>query len=67
MLALAKQHGAAFDHAYIQGQIADHQAALTLFQQEATRGTDPALKTFAADALPTLRQHLDMANAVQGK
>ena len=64
---LAKQHGAAFDHAYIQGQVADHRAALTLFQQEATHGSDPALKKFAADALPTLRQHLRMANAAEGK
>ena len=43
-----------------------HQSALALFQQEAARGTDPYLKRFAADALPTLQQHLQMADAAEG-
>jgi putative membrane protein len=64
---LAKQHGAAFDHAYVQGQIADHQSAVALYQREAASGSDPALKKFATDALPTLRQHLEMAQAAEGK
>jgi putative membrane protein len=60
---LTSQHGAAFDHAYLRAQIADHQSALTLFQREAAQGTDSNLKRFASDALPTLREHLQMAQA----
>ena len=63
LTALGAQHDAGFDRAYLRTQIADHQSALALFQQEAARGTDPDLKRFAADALPTLRRHLQMAQA----
>lgn len=44
-------------------QIADHQSALTLFQREAVQGTDLRLKRFASNALPTLRERLQMAQA----
>jgi putative membrane protein len=50
--------GRAFDRQYIQGQIDDHQAMVTLFQQEAQNGTDPEVKAFAASHLGVLQQHL---------
>jgi putative membrane protein len=61
---LTKRHGAAFDRAYVRTQLAAHKSAVALFQQEATQGTDPDLKQFAATALPTLRDHLQMAEAM---
>jgi putative membrane protein len=56
--------GAAFDRTYAQEELRDHQHDIALFQQEADSGRDPALKQFAQKTLPTLRQHLQMAQAL---
>jgi putative membrane protein len=53
--------GRAFDRAYMTGEVADHESAVTLFQNEAQNGTDPAIKAFAAKELPVLQAHLGMA------
>lgn len=67
MLArLQRLRGAAFDRAYLQGQIADHQTTLALFQNEAANGTDPDLKALAAQAVPTIQHHLEEARALVG-
>ncbi|MFL5257874.1 MAG: DUF4142 domain-containing protein [Rhodopila sp.] len=55
---LRSQSGAAFDQLYAQGQVADHQQTLALFQQEATNGGNAALKSLAQQAIPILQQHL---------
>ena len=56
--------GAAFDRTYAQEELRDHQQDVALFQQEADSGRDPALKQFAQKTLPTLHQHLQMAQAL---
>ena len=56
--------GAAFDRTYAQQEVRDHQQDIALFQQEANSGRDPALKQFAQKTLPTLRQHLQMAQGL---
>lgn len=56
--------GPAFDHSYVQAEVRDHQQVVALFQQEAISGRDPALKQYAQKTLPTLRQHLQMAQAL---
>jgi putative membrane protein len=61
---LQKLKGAAFDHAYIQGQIEDHQKVVQLFETEMGSGQEPQLKKFAADRLPIARHHLDMALSI---
>jgi putative membrane protein len=61
---LQRERGATFDRDYMRGQIADHQATIALFQRESQEGTDPDLKNLAAQALPTLQQHLQMAQAL---
>lgn len=61
---LAKLKGASaasFDSTYAQQQINAHQQAVMLFTSESQTGKDPDLKKFAADTLPTLQQHLSMA------
>ncbi len=58
--------GAAFDRAYLQGQIAAHKDALALYQQEATQGTDPDVTAFAAQTAPVIQDHLQVASALQG-
>ena len=58
---LQKLHGRAFDKAYIDGQVQDHQTTLQLFQQESQSGTDPAVKAFAANNTDIIQQHLTEA------
>jgi putative membrane protein len=56
--------GAAFDQAYAQDELRDHQQDVALFRKEANSGQDPALKAFAQKTLPILQQHLQMAQAL---
>jgi putative membrane protein len=58
---LSALNGDAFDRAYMQAMVADHREDVAEFQKEANHGTDPELKAFAAKTLPTLQQHLRMA------
>ena len=61
MKKLSGMNGAAFDRAYVEGQLADHREAVALFERESRSGKDPELKRFAADTLPKLQGHLSMA------
>jgi putative membrane protein len=58
---LSKLSGAGFDRAYIKDQLKDHQQDVQEFQQEAQRGSDPNVKSFASKTLPVLEEHLSMA------
>jgi putative membrane protein len=58
---LAKLSGPDFDKAYIKDQVKDHQQDVSEFKTEADSGTDPNIKQFASNTLPTLEQHLNMA------
>jgi putative membrane protein len=62
---LSNMKGQAFDTAYIQDMVQDHQEDIADFQKEAQNGQDPALKAFAQKYLPVLQQHLQMAKAAQ--
>jgi putative membrane protein len=62
---LSKLKGAALDRAYIDDMVKDHQKDVQLFQQEAQSGTNPQLKSFAQETLPTLQQHLSQAQELQ--
>ncbi len=61
---LSSLSGTAFDQAYAQAQVRDHQQAVALFRQEKSSGHDPALKTYAQKTLPILRQHLQLAQSL---
>ena len=58
---LAKLRGSAFDRAYAEAMVRDHQEDLRLYQEEAANGTDPDVKAFAARHVPLLQEHLRMA------
>jgi putative membrane protein len=58
---LSTLQGAAFDHAYMAGQVADHEQAVTLFTTAAEDSHDTEVKAFAAKTLPTLQEHLHLA------
>ncbi len=67
--ALAKlqgEKGRMFDHDYIMGQVTDHQAMLSAFQTEAASGSDPDLKSFAAQTVPIIQEHLTAAQKLEG-
>ena len=62
---LAALSGAAFDRAYIDDMVKDHKADIALFEKASRASGDSPLKKFAADKLPTLREHLKMAEEAQ--
>ena len=54
--------GAAFDQAYVSKLgLEGHRQALALFEQEAHGGQNERLRRLANEALPTIREHLKMA------
>ena len=53
--------GSEFDKAYISAMVKDHQTDISDFQKEANNGKDSDLKGFASKTLPTLQEHLRMA------
>jgi putative membrane protein len=59
--------GSDFDTAYMQHMLQDHQKDVSDFQKQAQSGSDPALKGFAQKYLPTLQQHLQMAQSTASK
>ena len=64
-LTIAK--GAEFDLAYLQGQVIEHQKTVQLLEYEIGSGQDIDLKSFAAEILPVVLQHLRAAQALQAE
>ena len=58
---LAKLSGAAFDRAYMQAMLVDHQKAVNDFRVEVRSGKDADVRGWAAKTLPTLEAHLKLA------
>lgn len=58
---LEKLSGAAFDRAYMQAMVDDHQKDVAAFRTESKGGKDPDVKAWASKTLPTLEQHLKQA------
>ena len=61
---ISSMTGADFDRAYAKMMLSDHKKDVNEFEKESTKGTDADLKAFATSALPTLREHLQMAQAL---
>ncbi len=53
--------GAKFDQTYIPMQVLAHEKAVNLFQDYSKSGDNDALKDWASDTLPTLKDHLKEA------
>lgn len=58
---LGKLSGPAFDKAFVKDAVKDHEKDVNEFKNEAQNGSDPNIKQFAANTLPTLEQHLAAA------
>jgi len=58
---LQKMSGAAFDKAYMSHMVDDHKHDVAEFKKQAGSGNDADLKAFASKTLPTLEEHLQLA------
>jgi len=59
-----KLKGEAFDHRYIHEMVVGHTKAIEIYKKEAADAQNPALKSYAEEALPVLQKHLDHAKAL---
>jgi putative membrane protein len=64
---LSKTSGAEFDKMYMSHMVKDHQKDVKEFEKESTSGKDADVKQFASTTLPTLREHLQMAQTTATK
>jgi putative membrane protein len=64
---LSKLSGEQFDKAYMADMLKDHKNDIAAFQKEKSTGHDPQVKDFAAQTLPTLRDHLKEAESIAPK
>ena len=63
---LKNKSGAAFDHAYVDAQVKQHAALLSLIDGRLTASaTDAQVKSLVAGLRPTVVSHLDQAKALQ--
>jgi len=58
---LSKLSGSDFDREYVKLMLDDHKKDVSEFRKQAKDGQDPDVKAFASEALPTLENHLAMA------
>ena len=56
--------GGDFNKRYRTDQVDAHKTAVSLFERYAESGDDPGLKKWAGETLPTLKSHLEMAQAL---
>jgi len=58
---LSRLSGDAFDKAYMRAMIEDHQEDVSEFRRESQSAKDPDVRQFASKTLPTLEEHLRIA------
>src|SRR4029078_11677786 len=66
MTRLSALKGADFDREYTKMMVSDHRKDVSEFEKQSTRVTDSDLKEFSTRTLPTLQEHLKMAEALPG-
>jgi putative membrane protein len=64
---LSRLQGSEFDKAYSEQMVKDHKEAVALFDAESRQSKDAELKGFASQTLPTLKEHLKMAQELNGE
>jgi len=62
---LQKLSGARFDQEYMKAMVSDHKKDVKEFQTEEKAAKDGDVKAFAANTLPTLEEHLKLAQSGQ--
>jgi putative membrane protein len=64
---LEKLKGPDFDKAYMAAMVEDHQKTISVFEKEVNDGSDGKLKALAEKAIPSLKEHLQMAEDLKKK
>lgn len=64
---LSSKSGTQFDQAYLRHMIAGHRKAIALLQHEIKNGKDQDIKSYAQNTLPTIQEHLRMAQQAVGQ
>jgi putative membrane protein len=62
---LTAKMGKDFDKEYMNMMVDDHKEDIDAFEKAAEKGNDADLKAFAAKTIPTLKQHLEMAEKTE--
>jgi putative membrane protein len=62
---LSKLSGADFDKAYARYTVKDHQDDIADFTSEASGGQKSAMRSFASETLPSLKEHLKLARELK--
>lgn len=65
--ALSSKSGAAFDKTYMSDMVSDHEKVVKEFQKAAQSANDTDIKNWASKTLPTLQEHLRMAQETRKK
>jgi|SRR5215204_5181987 len=60
---LSKMPSASFDRAFMQAMVTDHRKAVNDFRLASKAAKDPEVKAWAAKTLPTLEDHLKLAQS----
>ncbi len=61
---LAKLNGPAFDQAYAEAMIQDHDKTVALFDTEIAKGKDPGIVAWTKQTLPVIQEHDKMAHTL---
>lgn len=64
---LSKLSGEEFDRTYMDEMVKDHEVDVAAFRLQAESGEDPDLRAFAEETLPTLEEHLSLAQEIDQK
>ena len=67
MEKITRLSGAEFDRMYMSHMVKDHKKDVSEFEKQASKGDDSSVKSFAQQTLPTLREHLTMAQSIAAK
>ncbi len=60
---LSQYSGSEFDKHYMDKMVADHKATIKLFENASQNAKNPEIQQWAKDTLPTLKQHLQLAES----
>ena len=61
---MKKMNGKSFDSHYMSMMVSDHKEDISEFEKASKNAKDPDLKNWATNTLPTLKKHLDSAQAI---
>lgn len=61
---LMRAKGRTFDQRFLMDEVRDHRQALVEFKREARHGRDADIRDYASKMIPTLEEHLHMAESL---